>query len=64
MHRTSTIKTIGWNFVWVLIFLGSVTAVTAIRRSFHNQDRVMAVARAVSTETIRLTSLTRSLLNR
>ena len=63
MNRPSTLTRIGSTFVCVLIFLGSVTAVTAIRRSLRTNAQVATVARAVSAETIRFTTLTRSLLN-
>jgi hypothetical protein len=62
MNRQSTLKTFVWNLVWILIFLGSISAVTVIRRTLRDNEQFANAARTIATEAIHLTGRTRSLL--
>lgn len=57
MNRSCMLKNVIHTFVWVIIFLGSVSAVTAIRRCLRDNEEFAITTRALTTEAIHLTSL-------
>ena len=62
MNHQPISRTATWNLVWVLIFVGSVSAVTAIRRNLRTSERFASNTHTLTVEAIHLTRLNRSLL--
>lgn len=58
MQSTFTFRT----FLWILIFIGSVSAVSLIRRQLSANQQLAHVARTVSAQVMHTASQTRSLL--
>lgn len=62
MNHQSTLKTFGRNFVWVILFLGAVSTVTALRRSLRHNERFTSTQQAITSRAAYLTPIIRSLL--
>ena len=62
VSHQSTTKTAAWNLFWVLLFLGSLSAVTTLRHGLRHNERFSSKTRTLATEVIHMASLTRGLL--
>ncbi|MEZ0487165.1 hypothetical protein [Fibrella aquatica] len=62
MNRSSTLKTVAWNFIWVLIFLGSVSAVTTIRQRMRETWQADTVKQTLASDAVQMARFTRNVL--